>query len=279
MPLLRPQSVVLTLYGDYIRYRGGEVWVGSLIKLLGSFGLSEQAIRSALSRMCRKGLLRMKRVGKNSYYSLTAEGETLLAKGARRIFHRSDDRWDGTWHIVTYSIPEAKREVRDRLRQELVWMGFGPLGNSTWLSPYDLSWEVEELAGTLGINGCLEMFRAQHLGFATSGQLVRRLWDVDRIHQGYASFLTKYTSRYEEHLRRLRNGEVIAPSECFVERFMFIHEYRRFPFFDPELPLELLPQGWPRPQAAALFQAYHNLLAEPANKYFDSVFEKAPLGW
>jgi phenylacetic acid degradation operon negative regulatory protein len=51
------QDMVFTLYGDYLRHRGGKAWTGSLIELLGLFGLSEQAVRSTLSRMSRKGWL------------------------------------------------------------------------------------------------------------------------------------------------------------------------------------------------------------------------------
>jgi hypothetical protein len=40
---------------------------------------------------------------------------------------------------------------------------------------------------------------------------------------------------------------------------------------DPDLPKELLPENWLRPQAAALFNEYHNSLTEKANEYFDSV--------
>jgi phenylacetic acid degradation operon negative regulatory protein len=58
-----------------------------------------------------------------------------------------------------------------------------------------------------------------------------------------------------------------------VERFILIHEYRKFPFFDPDLPRALLPENWLRREAAALFHEYHDLLAEKANEYFDSVFK------
>jgi phenylacetic acid degradation operon negative regulatory protein len=72
-------------------------------------------------------------------------------------------------------------------------------------------------------------------------------------------------------LKRLQAGETIEPSECFVERFKLIHEFRKLPFCDPDLPQELLPENWLRPQAAALFDEYHNSLTEKANEYFDSV--------
>jgi len=40
------QEMIFTLYGDYIRHQGGEAWTGSLIELMGLFGLSSQAVRS-----------------------------------------------------------------------------------------------------------------------------------------------------------------------------------------------------------------------------------------
>jgi len=81
---------MLTLYGDYLLNREVEIGIGSLIKLLGNFGLSEQAIRSAVSRMCRAGLLKARRMGQKSYYSLTKDGHRLLTEGAQRIFQRKN---------------------------------------------------------------------------------------------------------------------------------------------------------------------------------------------
>src|SRR5438270_913341 len=84
--VLRPQAMLFTLYGDYILARGGRIWTGSLIRLFNLFGFSEQAVRSALSRMARNGWLQVEREGKRSYYSLTESGRDLLQSGSRRIF-------------------------------------------------------------------------------------------------------------------------------------------------------------------------------------------------
>ena len=268
-----PRSAMLTLYGDYVRHRGGEIGIGSLIKLLGHFGLSEQSIRSAVSRMCRAGLLKVRRDGLRSYYSLTEDGFSLLDKGAQRIFERRKNNWDGTWSTVAYFIPEEKREARDRLRQELRWMGYGPLSVATWISPHDLSKEVEEIVEKLQIKEYVQIFQAKHQGLTDDKSIIARCWDLDRIHKKYAGFIAEHHPKLEDHLGRLQAGQPVEPSECFVERFELIDEYRRLPFFDPDLPEELLPQNWLRSQTAALFYEYHDLLAEKANKYFNSVFE------
>jgi phenylacetic acid degradation operon negative regulatory protein len=262
---------MLTLYGDYVLHKGGEIGIGSLVRLLGNFGLSEQAIRSAVSRMCRSGLLKAKRINRKSYYSLTSEGHSLLAEGAQRIFQRKESHWDGNWNIVTYSIPERLRQARDRLRLELGWMGYGPLSEATWISPYDLTREVKNLLRRLNIEEYVHIFNAQHQGSTDPKKIVARCWDLGKIHQMYADFLAEYRPKLAGHQKRLRAGETIEPSECFVARFNLIHEYRKLPFFDPDLPLELLPENWLRPQAAALFNEYHDSLTEKANEYFDSV--------
>ena len=269
--MIRPQAAMLTLYGDYVLHRGGEIGIGSLIRLLGNLGLSEQAIRSAVSRMCRAGLLKARREGRKSYYSLTESGHNLLTKGGQRIFQRKNEHWDGTWSIVTYSIPEQRREARDRLRLELSWIGYGALCGATWISPYDLSKEVEALVEKLQVKERVQIFQAEHQGFTSPQEVVSHCWDLERIHSSYARFVAKYHAKLESHLKRLQAGEIIEPSEHFVERFNLVHEYRRFPFFDPDLPVELLPRDWLRPQAAALFREYHDLLADKANEYFDTV--------
>ena len=273
---VRPQAMLFTLYGDYIQHRGDEIWVGTLIKLFNQFGLSEQAIRSALSRMSQKGWLKVRRVHNKSYYGLTDKDKRLLSEGAELIYHGRQDHWDGKWHLLTYSIPEEKRDTRNLLRKRLSWLGYGMLSNATWMCPRDVGAELKELIDSLDIEQYVEIFTATHKGFSEGKELVARCWDLDSINREYARFLDKYKPRLEMFNSKVRDGDHIESSECFVERFMLIHEYRKFPFIDPELPIELLPGGWLGGESAALFREYHRLLADKANQFFDSVFEKAP---
>ncbi len=268
--------MLFTLFGDYILHRGDEIWVGTLIKLCGEFGLSEQAIRSALSRMSQKGWLRVRHVGNKSYYGLTDKGKRKLSEWGQLIYHGRQDRWDGKWHLLTYSIPESKRDIRNRLRKSLSWMGYGMLSNATWMCPRDVGPELQNLISSLEIERYVETFTATHKGFSKGKELVARCWDLESINNEYAKFLDNYKPRLEAHKSRMTCNEHIESSECFVERFMLIHEYRIFPFIDPELPIELLPDGWLGGEAAALFREYHRLLADKANEFFDSLFEKAP---
>src|SRR5512146_1495073 len=115
----------------------------------------------------------------------------MMEEGATRIFHFHSPRdpWDGRWHLVTYSIPESERDARDRLRQELAWLGFGMLTNALWISPHDYQLEVEQLAASLGIRSRIELFTARHDGFSDRAAIVSRCWDLSDINARYAAFV------------------------------------------------------------------------------------------
>ncbi len=270
------QEMVFTVYGDYIRHRGGEAWTGSLIELLGLFGLSGQAVRSTLSRMSRKGWLTSRRVGRHSFYSLTSKCIELLEEGAQRIFQPRSDPWNGQWYLLTYSIPESKRSLRRGLRKRLQWLGFGALHQATWISPRDLRPQVEQVVEVLNIHPYVEFFTVEHHGFSSDEEIVERCWNLKQLNDYYADFVARYGPSFREHQSRSNTGNCLTPAECFVQRFMLVHEYRSSPYVDPNLPLELLPDDWLGHRAKQLFQQYHDLLSEAAEAFVDAVFAKAP---
>ncbi len=271
------QDMLLTLYGDYVRHRGGEVWTGTLITLLGLFGLSGQAVRSTLSRMSRSGWLDSRKVGRYSFYAQTPRLLGLLEEGAQRIFQPRQDPWNGRWHLLTYSIPESKRHLRRRLRRRLLWLGFGALHQATWISPRDLRDEVEQIVDELKVRPYVEFFTAEHRGFANDEEIVARCWNLEDLDNHYASFIARYEPLLLDCEAQLQAGQSLNPQDCFVQRFMLVHEYRSSPYVDPNLPLELLPDDWLGQEAAQLFQRYRDLLAEKADAYVYGTLRKT--GW
>lgn len=275
MATQRPQDLVFSLFGEYLLDRPGPIWVGHLIELLAPFGLSENAVRTALSRMSRKGWLETERRGRRSFYDLTPRGRRLLEAGAERIHHPPrDEPWDGSWHLVSYSIPEEERELRDRLRVRLAWLGCGMLAGGLWISPHDVRDAVAGYVEELGLEPRVEIFRGEHLGFSDAGSLVERCWDLAAVHERYTTFIAKWNPRHLES-REAASEDRLSPEEAFVRRFELIHEYRDFPLVDPYLPRRLLPEDWGGDCAAWLFETFRDLLAEPADRYVDSVVEPA----
>ncbi|SDI15993.1 phenylacetic acid degradation operon negative regulatory protein PaaX [Alteribacillus bidgolensis] len=267
------RSMIFTLYGDYIRHYGNVIWIGSLIRLLQEFGHNEQSVRAAISRMSKQGWLQSEKKGNKSYYSLTERGRKRMDEAAERIYKIESPSWDGEWRILVYTIPEEKRHIRDELRKELVWSGFGLLSNSCWITPNPLDEQINNLIQKYEIEDYVNYFRASHEGMKDHQSLVENCWDLDEINELYSQFIQDYSQKYIIDKSKIEKGDMTDGS-CFVERTMLVHQYRKFLFVDPGLPQELLPKNWLGDSAAALFADYYKTLAKPANRFFESVFEQ-----
>lgn len=270
------RSMIFTIFGDYIRHYGSVIWIGSLIKLLEAFGHNEQAVRAAVSRMNKQGWIQSERQENNSFYSLTERGKVRMEEASRRIYKEPVPSWDGKWWLLLYNIPETKRHLRDALREELVWSGFGPLSNSCWITPNNLEKEITVLGKKYDVEEYVTYFHAEYKGMQENFDVVTKCWDLTDINEKYSQFIERYSQKYIIDKNKISKNEM-SDSSCFVEKALLVHQYRKFLFIDPSLPSELLPDMWLGDSAADLFQAYNEILSEPATRFFESVFELMPI--
>jgi phenylacetic acid degradation operon negative regulatory protein len=261
------RSIVFDLFGEYIRYDGGEIGLRALVELLGPFGIGEDVVRVLMARLRREGWFESSKVGRQSRYMLTDEGWRLLDTGRERIFERPPEPWPGQWCLAIYSVPESARASRDRLRKTLTWLGFGPLAASAWVSPHDRRAQVTE-AWKGEPDGRLQLLMARSGGLEEDREMAARCWDLAGLDDAYAEFLATWEPKVKAWQRHQPHG-----AEALVERTRFIHEYRMFPFKDPDLPLELLPPGWKGRQAHDLFLAGFGLLRAPAVAHYQQVLK------
>jgi phenylacetic acid degradation operon negative regulatory protein len=59
-----------------------------------------------------------------------------------------------------------------------------------------------------------------------------------------------------------------GPEAEFRAQTLLVHEWRRFPFLDPDLPERMLPARWPRGRAHELFHARHAEWEDGARGWF-----------
>jgi phenylacetic acid degradation operon negative regulatory protein len=264
----RPNSFIYTLFGDFVHRdasTGDQLWVGALIRLMGVFGLSEQAVRQAVSRMSRQGWLVGRKVGNRSFYAVTERGRRRIETISPRIYGPVVE-WDGRWRVVTYSVPESTRESRDRLRKDLAVLGLAPLSASTWISPSDVLDAARSSAESAGILDCIDLFAAEYEGPLTDRQLLEKCWDLAAIGKQYGEFNATYQPKLDAE--RARNG--LTDEEAFVERMWLVHDYRKFTYVDPGLPSTLLPAHWAGTVAGAVFREYYAAISPKAERFFNT---------
>jgi phenylacetic acid degradation operon negative regulatory protein len=51
------RTVLVTVFGDGIEPHGGEVWAGSLLRLVEPLGMNERLVRTSLNRLVGEGVL------------------------------------------------------------------------------------------------------------------------------------------------------------------------------------------------------------------------------
>jgi phenylacetic acid degradation operon negative regulatory protein len=259
------RSIVFDLFGEYIRYDGGEIGLRALVGLMAPFGIGEDVVRVLMARLRKEGWFESSRVGRQSRYMLTEAGWRLLDTGRERIFERPPEPWPGQWCLAIYTVPESARSTRDRLRKTLTWLGFGPLAASAWVSPHDRRAQVAE-TWKGEPDGRLQLLMARSGGLEEDREMAARCWDLAGLDDAYTEFLAAWEPRVAAWQQSPPQG-----AEALVERTRFIHEYRMFPFKDPGLPAELLPSGWRGHQAHDLFLGGFGLLRGPAVTHYQQV--------
>ena len=260
---MKARSLVFDLFGDYLRYRGGRARLRSLVALMECFDVPETTVRVVATRLRKEGWLDSRREGRETTYVLTDAAWQLLDEGRARIFGREIGPWDGQWHMVIYSVPETDRSLREQLRKRLAWLGFGPLSSAVWLSPHDRLKQLrEDFADQPAVR--LDTLHARSHGPDADRDMAERAWDLETLDADYAALLDRYRPR----LARYRAGDVEG-AEALVERMRLIHDYRLFPFRDPDLPPELLPRGWSGRAAHEVFLEAHGLLRARAEEFVD----------
>lgn len=272
---MKPRSLMFTLFGDYIQYYGGEIWIGSLISLMSHFGISESSVRGATYRMVQQDLIKARKFKNKSFYSLTEVGKRRIKDGVRRVYTIKNHKWDGFWRIMIYSVPEEKRDLRNQIRKELSWTGFGLISNSTWISPNPIEEQILEMIKTYHLEEYTVFFSSSSIVSHDNQDLINKGWQLDEIAEEYNHFIELYSKKYEE-IKESSWKETLTDAECFVERTSLVHQYRKFLFKDPIFPYDLLPDNWSGIKARDLFWNIHQFISIGAVRYFESVFEQAP---
>ncbi|WP_299056248.1 PaaX family transcriptional regulator C-terminal domain-containing protein [uncultured Nocardioides sp.] len=258
-----PRSLILDLFGDYLRYTDAEVRLGHLTSLLGDFGVAPATVRVTLSRLRREGWFTSRREGRETVYTLSDEMLGVLDEGRRRIFAPPAVAWDGGWTMVIYQLSEAERAERDELRKRLAWLGFGSLSTSTWLAPGERTAEVDALDAVRRTDR-VDVLRCRSRGLEHDRDLARRCWDLDDLATQYDAFVAQHRDLEG------RAGDLTG-ADALVARTDLIATFRHFPFLDPRLPEQVRPDGWPGEEAHRLFADVHRRLGPPAREHVAAV--------
>lgn len=274
----RPRALIVTLYGAYARDLGDWVSVAALIRLMAELDIDENAVRSAVSRLKRRGMLVAEQRAGTAGYSLSADARVMLAEGDKRIFRRRPATVEDGWVLAVFSVPERERTRRHTLRARLTWLGFGTVAAGVWIAPASLEDEARRTLARLGLDTYVTLFRSDHRGFGRLEEQVPRWWDVPGLARLYESFLDTYgrpgAAPWTGPGPAAPPGGDPDDKAAFAGYLRVLTDWRRMPYLDPGLPAELLPAGWPGTRAAELFATLTARLREPGLRHVRAAMDR-----
>lgn len=259
------RSLLLTVLGEFVLPSHAPVWTQVLIDVLGRLGVEPKSARQALARTAAEGLLVSDRAGRRVRWSLSGQGRTLLTDGAARIygFGTPARPWAGDWLVLLVSVPEVRRQLRHRLRTRLAWAGLGTPAPGVWLSPDP--GKQDEVAGVLAdleLTAVSSSFVGPFGKIGSERELVAQAWDLAVVEAAYNDFLDTF-------------ADPTPAEDVLTSQILLVHAWRRFPFLDPKLPAELLPDRWAGTRAAAVFDARHSCWQEQARQEWAAMVDAA----
>lgn len=271
----RAKSVAVTIFGDSIAPHGGTVWLGGLIDLLASFGVSDRLVRTSVFRLAEEGWLEAQREGRRSSYTLTARGVRRFERAYQRIYaplNQSGQDWQGEWTVVFGLAGSFDAVERGALRKELLWEGFCMIAPGVFAHPSSQAEALKEILERVGVSDKVFACHASDLsGFGARplSDLIAHGWELDAVIADYRRFIEQFQALCD-YLRQENN---CTPEQAFVIRTLLIHAFRRVQLHDPQLPLALLPADWPGTAAYALCRELYRLTYLGAEQHLEATLQ------
>lgn len=266
-------SLLRTVIGAVLRDHGGWLPTAVFVELLRAVGVSPERTRTALARVRAKGLLVSEPRERQPGYALAPAAVSMLARGDRRIHEpRSMDDGDA-WCLVSFSVPENRRQARHQLRRQLSWIGAGHVSQGLWILPAFLLDEAADIVDRLGLMDRATLFVTHQVhGAAPLHELVAQWWDLGAIRELHEGFLASHAADLAAW-----NAD---PAEATAFRLWIgaLDSWRPIPYLDPGLPPALLPQDWPGARSAERYLALRGATAAAARAYVDGIVGTAGSG-
>ncbi|WP_312856856.1 PaaX family transcriptional regulator [Arthrobacter mobilis] len=261
------QELIVTLYGLYGGGAGGVLPVSALVAMLADLEIDGQAARSTISRLKAKGILHSIKDDGVARYALSEDVLDLFNADDQRIFAPERSRPGDPWSLVVFSVPEAERNRRYELKAELTSLGFGFVAAGVAIAPSTVMEQAMARLAARGLDRYAEYFSGDYLKGGDIRAQVGQWWDLDSLDRQYTEFLDDYSELADYWEQRAADGGTLPATErrlAFRTYVPLLTLWRKFPYRDPNLPLEYLPPEWKAPRAKQVFLTLHRILRAPA---------------
>ncbi|WP_052947697.1 PaaX family transcriptional regulator C-terminal domain-containing protein [Aneurinibacillus tyrosinisolvens] len=166
-------------------------------------------------------------------------------------------------------IPEGDRKKRDPFRSDLLHQGFGPLYKGVYISPWDYSKRIIELAKDYGIQNHVTLVKGIIFHNEITPKMAVEIWQLNEIKQMYTEKWNYFKEQFMPDVEQKLKGNP-DPLDIFVYFLQLGEIISELSLRDPMLPKELLPEDWIGDKIISELWAYNTRLTNliPASSYY-----------
>lgn len=220
-----------------------------------TFDLSlNQKTNGTISGLIRERLIEKQEMGENSHnYKLTEQGFYALCL-IFPFFRFLRDSWDNKWRVLSYEIPEKKREIRDRLRREVSGWGLGPWHRSFWITPHPIIQNLRQLINQKEEEKYIQAFESTQV-VGDPDILIEKVWQKTKLENQYRELFKIWHEILSLPTQNPGdNGSKLAKLAKVVSKYVEVLK------IDPGLPKDLLGINWIGFEAYNIFKEIRSIL-------------------
>lgn len=253
------------IFGLMATFNKKEFSISYLKYLTEPFKITESSLRTNLSRMTRKDLLKSRHEGKRAYYSFGRRGKTIKSNVALSFKSLNCSRWDNSWLGVLFSVPDIKKSERYYIRKKLLAYRFVSLYPGFWIRPFNKKENIKESLKNLIENKYCRMIRFQYFN-GLSNKEVAKLWKLNEINKSFINGL-RIIKRSRDKLEKL------LPKQALIEEMIVGNKIVKILFKDPLLPKNFLLKDWRGEELKEEFSIWIKEIKKISKPYWEKVFK------
>ena len=242
----RVWSFIASIFGDLARNPDDELSAHLINKMTALIGIKPEATRVALHRLRKEEWITVRKLGRNSIYSLTAKGLLQSQIASQRIYGLDVQRGDH-WHLVLTEKARAKGPWADPAN------GYIALGQNIFFA-----------RGNAPKN-CGDHFVISGEISAVPNWVKDKLFNAERDKN-----LQILTQQFTALQSAIDAKNQFDPLQVSILRSLLVHCWRRAILRYPDVPEWFFPEGWPGMHCRSAFDKALSNLSKPSLSELDA---------
>ena len=252
------------IFGLMASFGKKEYSITDLLHLSKPFNITENSLRTNLSRMKNNTVLTSRKEGKTVYYSFYKKGKKMSLIAELSFNPPNWDNWNNEWLGVLFTIDENNKEKRYQMRKRLIVYRFAPQYPGVWMRPLNRIENEKYNFEKILNNENSKLIRFNYSETITTKE-VQNLWKIRSINKEYENGIRII----EKEQKKIDN---LNPELALIQKMEIGNALIELIFKDPLLPPEFLPEDWKGNQLRKEYFALDKILTEISKPYWKKIF-------